>query len=130
MGGTLFFSKLYKGALEGKKAALIALDALSDINIPKDTLTLEQWKSLKVSLETIDNTFINVVSALEESDFNLPLKIDWYGGNPSEVPLAFMVNQLIVHGTHHRGQISQILDELKIDNDYSGINIAFLPKHE
>jgi uncharacterized damage-inducible protein DinB len=130
MGGTFFFSKLFKGALAGKKAALIVLDALSDIKIPKDAITQEQWKALKASLETIDSTFINLISALEDSDFNLPLKIDWYGDNYPEVPLAFMINQLIAHGTHHRGQISQILDELKIDNDYSGINIAFLPKPE
>jgi uncharacterized damage-inducible protein DinB len=39
-----------------------------------------------------------------------------------------MFSQLIAHGTHHRGQISQVLDELGIDNNYSGINVAFLPK--
>jgi uncharacterized damage-inducible protein DinB len=44
--------------------------------------------------------------------------------------LSFMISQLVVHGTHHRGQISQILDELKIDSDFSGINAAFLPKPE
>jgi uncharacterized damage-inducible protein DinB len=37
-----------------------------------------------------------------------------------------MLHNLGAHGTHHRGQISQILDELKIDNDYSGINVRFL----
>jgi uncharacterized damage-inducible protein DinB len=39
-----------------------------------------------------------------------------------------MLQQIVVHGTHHRGQISQILDSLKIDNDYSGINVRFLPR--
>jgi uncharacterized damage-inducible protein DinB len=39
-----------------------------------------------------------------------------------------MLYNLTAHGTHHRGQISQILDELKIDNDYSGINVQFLPE--
>jgi uncharacterized damage-inducible protein DinB len=39
-----------------------------------------------------------------------------------------MLSQILTHGTHHRGQLSQVLDELKIDNNYSGINVAFLPK--
>jgi uncharacterized damage-inducible protein DinB len=37
-----------------------------------------------------------------------------------------MLHNLSAHGTHHRGQISQILDELKIDNDYSGLNVQFV----
>jgi uncharacterized damage-inducible protein DinB len=36
-----------------------------------------------------------------------------------------MLLQLTAHNTHHRGQVSQILDELKIDNDYSAINVTF-----
>jgi uncharacterized damage-inducible protein DinB len=57
-----------------------------------------------------------------------PVKLDWYSGNPPSVPLPFMFQQFIIHGTHHRGHISQILDELTIANDYSGINVAFVPK--
>jgi uncharacterized damage-inducible protein DinB len=32
-----------------------------------------------------------------------------------------------VHETHHRGQISQLLDEMGIEHDFSGIDIEFLP---
>jgi len=58
-----------------------------------------------------------------ESDLKLPVKLDWYAGNPDSVPLSFLLSQLLVHNTHHRGQISQVLYELKIDNDFSGIGI-------
>jgi uncharacterized damage-inducible protein DinB len=44
------------------------------------------------------------------------------------VPAFFLLNNLVAHGTHHRGQVSQILDELKIENDYSDVNVTFLPK--
>jgi uncharacterized damage-inducible protein DinB len=37
-----------------------------------------------------------------------------------------MLEQHVAHNTHHRGQISQILDSLKIENDFSGINVKFL----
>jgi len=64
-----------------------------------------------------------MTEALSEADLKLPVKLDWYGGNPDSVPLSFLLSQLLVHNTHHRGQISQVLDELKIDNDFSGIGI-------
>jgi uncharacterized damage-inducible protein DinB len=56
----------------------------------------------------------------------LPVKIDWFGGNPAEITVSFLLSQLVVHNIHHRGQISQILDSMKIDNDYGGIDPAFM----
>ncbi|MDR1390344.1 MAG: damage-inducible protein DinB [Treponema sp.] len=103
--------------------ALVSLDGIS---LPNDGLYEAQWKSLKSALETIDNGFVNFIGALEDGDLKAPVKIDWYDGNPADVPLCFMLHNLSVHGTHHRGQISQILDELKIDNNYSGLNVQFL----
>jgi uncharacterized damage-inducible protein DinB len=67
-----------------------------------------------------------MAQALSDSDMALPIKTEWYGGTPASVPLSFMLGQLLVHNTHHRGQISQVLDSLKIDNDFSGINAAFI----
>jgi uncharacterized damage-inducible protein DinB len=128
-GGTYFFLGLYKGALAGNAAALKALAALDGIaKLPEGKLTDGQWKDVGKALEIADAAYINLCETLTEADITSPLKIDWYGGNPASVPLCFMLHQLIVHNTHHRGQVSQILDELKIDNDYSGINVAFLPK--
>ena len=76
----------------------------------------------------MDAGYIALAEALSEADLRQPIKIDWYGGNPDSVPLSFMLSQLLVHNTHHRGQISQILDSLKIDNDFSGIDAAFLAR--
>jgi uncharacterized damage-inducible protein DinB len=107
----------------GVQKALVPLDGIS---LPNDSLCEAQWKSLESALETIENSFANFIGALEDGDLKAPVKIDWYDGNPADVPLSFMLHNLSVHGTHHRGQISQILDELKIDNDYSGLNVQFL----
>ncbi|GHU08624.1 diguanylate cyclase [Spirochaetia bacterium] len=128
LSGTIFFLGMYKEALKGNPAVEKALAPLEGISLPKEQLTEAQWKDLAAVSDTIDDAYINLVSALSDSDLNAPLKINWYGGNPAEVPLSFMLSQLVMHGTHHRGQISQILDELKIDNDYSGIQIANLIK--
>jgi len=75
------------------------------------------------TLDAIDAAYVAMTESLSEADLRLPVKLDWYGGDPGSVPLSFLLSQLLVHNTHHRGQISQVLDELKIDNDFSGIGL-------
>jgi len=134
LGGTKFFLGMYKGALAdggansgANSAALKAVSAADGVPFPaKGGLSENQWKELGSALEAVDSAYISMAEALAEADLSRPVKIDWYGGNPESVPLSFMLSQLLVHNTHHRGQISQILDSLKIENDYSGIGAEFL----
>jgi uncharacterized damage-inducible protein DinB len=127
IGGTRFFLGLYKASLSGNPAALKAISAIEALpKLPEGALSAVQWKELETVINTIDAAYVGMAEVLNESDLNLPVKVEWYGGNPATVPLSFMLSQLVVHNTHHRGQISQILDSLKIDNDYSGINVSFL----
>ncbi|MDR2553182.1 MAG: damage-inducible protein DinB [Treponema sp.] len=128
MGGTFFFMGMYKSALTGNAGAQKALASLEGIVLPEGKLSGAQWKELGSLLEKIDAAYVGMAAALEEANLKAPVKIEWYGGNPAEVPLSFLLHQLVVHNTHHRGQISQILDSLQIKNDYSGINIAFMPR--
>ena len=129
LGGTTFFMSLFKDAVASNPAASKVYDTLGKIGpAPKGTLTGDQWKSLVKDLETADQALVDFVSALEDKDLQAPVKVPFYGGNPDSVPLAFLLLNLAAHGTHHRGQASQILDEMKVDNNYSGIDIAFLPK--
>jgi uncharacterized damage-inducible protein DinB len=125
-GGTRFFLGMYKAALIGNAAAVKAISAIENLpKLPEGPLNEAQWKELESVASAIDAAYINMAEVLEESDLNLGVKIEWYGGNPASVPLSFMLSQLLVHNTHHRGQISQILDSIKIDNDYSGIDVAY-----
>jgi len=125
LGGTGFFLSMFKTALAGNASALKAIIGMPP-KINEGELSESQWKELGGTLEAVDGAYISMAEALSEADLRLPVKIEWYGGNPGSVPLSFLLSQLLVHNTHHRGQISQILDSLKIDNDYSGIDIAFL----
>jgi len=126
MGATVFFLGMYKSAL-ADGAAKKAVSALDGVSFPAEgELSEGQWKDLGSALEVIDCAYVNMAQALTEEDFSRPVKLDWYGGNPESVPLSFMLSQLVLHNTHHRGQISHILDALKIDNDYSGIGIELL----
>jgi uncharacterized damage-inducible protein DinB len=124
-GEVFFLQVLFKKAVAGNAAAQKALDQAEGIVVPKGKLDESQWKSLTLSFAAANGALVNFVSALSDSDYKTPVDIG-HGGNPVSEPLYFLLQQLVAHGTHHRGQISQILDELKIDNDYSRINEKFL----
>jgi uncharacterized damage-inducible protein DinB len=126
LGGTLFFSSLLKPAVPQNAAAAQAFSKLDGVKIPEGPLSPEQWKTLKSAMETVDGALVALVSALGETDFDLEANVPIFGGNPASVPLYFLLEMLSTHGAHHRGQISQILDELKIDNNFSGIDVALL----
>jgi uncharacterized damage-inducible protein DinB len=128
LGGTFFFLGTLKEAVPKNAAAQKALAPLAKIELFKGKLTEDQWKKTSSAIKAVDKAYVNFVEALSDKDLEAPLKLGWYKGKPPAVPLSFMLQQLTAHGTHHRGQISQILDSLKIDNDYSGINVKFLPK--
>jgi uncharacterized damage-inducible protein DinB len=125
LGGTSYMGSICKAALANNAAASKAVEAFFSV---ENTITAAQWAELDTIRQTVDDAFVNLASALTDADLNSPVKIDWFGGKPASVPVSFMLSQALVHGTHHRGQISQILDTLKIDNDYSMIDAAFLPK--
>jgi uncharacterized damage-inducible protein DinB len=123
-GGSLFFAGLFRGA-QGSAPTAAPLAALEKISFAEGALNEGQWKQTAADLKTVDRALVDFANALTDADLATPITLDWYGGNPADVPLSYMLYQFAAHGTHHRGQISQILDELKIDNDYSGINVAF-----
>jgi len=126
VGATAYFLSLLKGAVPDNAEAQKALSPLAKMEELNGKLTEEQWKKA-VSLSKIaDKAMLDFISALKDGDFQAPVKIDWYKGKPPSTPLWFMLQQHVAHNTHHRGQISQILDSLKVDNDYSGINAKFL----
>ncbi|GHU60875.1 hypothetical protein FACS189445_1590 [Spirochaetia bacterium] len=128
LGGTTFLLGMFKEAVAQNDTASKALAALKSVSVPEGKLSEAQWKQLAADIETADTAYINFTKALTDADLKAPVKIDWYDGNPASVPLFFMLNNMTAHGTHHRGQVSQLLDELRIDNDFSGVNAAFLPK--
>ncbi|MDR0400751.1 MAG: DinB family protein [Treponema sp.] len=123
-GGTLFFADLFRTALGSAPAAKF-LAPLEKPSYSEEPLDEAQWKKTVENIKAADQALVEFTEALTEADMAAPVKLNWYGGNPESVPLSFMLLQLAAHNTHHRGQVSQILDELKIENDYSAINVAF-----
>jgi uncharacterized damage-inducible protein DinB len=127
LGGMLYLQSLCKSAVSHNPNALKVLSAIEGIEVPKDKLTEAQWNKVIADLDRVHNAFVDLIPALEDADFQASVKVPWFGGKPDAVPLYFILQAIVVHGTHHRGQASQILDEQKIANDYSGIKAACLP---
>jgi uncharacterized damage-inducible protein DinB len=126
LGGTVHFLQMFKDAVANNAAASRVLASLQAIELPKGPLSEAQWKQLAADFETADKAHVDFAKALTDADLQNPVKLPWLKGTPDSVPLFFALNQVTTHGTHHRGQISQILDAMKIDNNYSGVDVAFL----
>jgi uncharacterized damage-inducible protein DinB len=127
LGGTLLFQNLFKSALGADSKAFKALASVK-AGVPEKRLDDQTFKAIAGSFAVADAATVKFVRALEEAELALKVKIPWYGGKPGSVPLFFLFNQLVMHTVHHQGQISQILDELKVEHDFSGIDVKLAPK--
>lgn len=123
LGGTLYFHSLFRASHPG---AFPASERIATLSSSEESLDAEGWERLKRGLIEADRAGVELAASLDETSLRLPIKLDWYGGKPADVPLHFLFNQMIVHGIHHRGQISQILDEMKVEHDFSGIGLPYL----
>lgn len=120
-----FFLDLFRRALSPESAARKLLPA-EPAPIPEGELSEEMWKNLGGLMKEQDQTFVDFVSALIDTEMDAAVAPPWLQGKT--VPLYFMMHSYIVHQIHHHGQISQILDEMKIPNDFSAISMEFMPK--
>jgi uncharacterized damage-inducible protein DinB len=127
LGGELYFYSLFIPALPAKSKARKALEAAKGITVADKKLSAAGWSALAEQFAAADAALVNFADSLEEGELELPVKLGWYGGKPDAVPLCFLFNQLVMHVVHHQGQISQIFDEMKIEHDFSAIDVKFLP---
>lgn len=69
----------------------------------------------------VDAIFVDWIAAADTSRFGEVLAYPDSHGNPKRYFLREALDHVFNHQTHHRGQISQILDELGIAHDYSNL---------
>ena len=118
-----FFLGLFHAALPDGSAAKKFL-ASDPVTIAQGELTEEMWDDLKNRMAALDKVFVDFTSALTDAEMDTPVKPPWLQGK--SVPMYFMLNAFVIHQVHHHGQISQILDELNVDNDFSSVSVDFL----
>lgn len=128
LGGTIFLSGIIGPAISADNAAAKkAFDALcAAARPPEGKLDEKGWKDFCAALRAADEQYTALVAALGEKELNANVDSSLFKWGVNCVPAAFMLQQIVTHNLHHRGQISQILDEMKIDNNYSGISAALL----
>ena len=126
-GGAVYFHSMFRAAAP---AAAKALKASEGLSCPEgDKLDAAQWAELKRVAAVADQATIDFIGAASEKELTTLVKVPWMmKERPEGVPICFLLHSLYVHGTHHRGQISQVLDEMGIEHDFSGLDVEFLPR--
>jgi len=79
---------------------------------------LGSFKTARIHLDTV---FAQLANEIEESDLQKYVVRVTRLGERQEKLFWKALMHVFNHQTHHRGQVSQILDELKIENDYSNM---------
>lgn len=74
-------------------------------------------------LKRLDSLFIEFVRELREEDLSCRLRYRNMRGEELERACWQTIFHVLNHATHHRGEISAILDQNGIANDYSGFTL-------
>ena len=69
----------------------------------------------------VDAIFVDWIAAADTSRFGEVLAYSDSHGRPQRYFLREALDHVFNHQTHHRGQVSQILDEMGILHDYSNL---------
>ena len=85
-------------------------------------LNFPSFAELEEVVEATDRAFIDLASELTDGDLARVIPVESVHGVEQRTTLLVLL-QALNHAAHHRGQISQILDEMGIENDYSGIGV-------
>lgn len=83
--------------------------------------SISEYKESRVNLDRI---IIELIDEIKVEDLDkIVTRLNRLGQKQEKIFWKSLVH-MFNHQTHHRGQISQILDQLKVENDYS--NMIFI----
>ena len=99
----------------------------SDIlNTPDATIKDEVNRDHRYAFSTksrLDDLFVSFAAELDESDLSTRVRYKNLKGQELERTYWHTILHSFNHETHCRGMISAMLDQLGVDNDYSGIGL-------
>ncbi len=89
---------------------------------PDDTLsrTKDSLRETESVLLTVDALFVGLVNGMTVTDLEGMVRFTNPRGEEIERKYWNTIFHVLNHSTHHRGEISAMLDILKIPNDYAG----------
>lgn len=115
LSSDLSWLKRYNAGFQDNKtlgpAGFIALDG--------NSLKGFGFKDLVKIRKEMDEAITHFIDELSEEKIESVLRYQNYKGEPVEKDLWKTLVQMFNHQTHHRGNISAMLDIMGIDNDYS-----------
>ena len=103
-------------SLQSLKSSLIPSDLKSASEIHYSSLS--DWESISAE---VDEIFSNLAEELDETTLETRFTYTNAKGQTMTARLFDVMLHLLNHQAHHRGQISQILDESGIENDFSSV---------
>ena len=114
-------------------SALGLLDSLNILSEDKYCKKFSSFEDAKRKMNTsvseaskllnqLDNNLIEIADKIEEDDLYIEKKqIKIYNGRVLDMTIWKYFLQYITHQIHHQGQLSKILDELKIEHEFGNI---------
>lgn len=116
----LIWLKRYKGMFEGSKAL-----GRSELLMLEEKGLREEFRSDYTRLfqyrKQVDDLIIQFVSELDDDQMNSTIRYKSYKGEEMEKKLWKTLLHWFNHQTHHRGQISVLLDVVGVDHDFSSV---------
>jgi uncharacterized damage-inducible protein DinB len=95
-----------------------------DFKLEQGKLNFPDFAELKEALTILDNAYVSIATSSPEANLTKELTITTPYG-PMKQTLTLTLLRYVNHSTHHRGQISQILDAMGVPNDYSRLAEAY-----
>lgn len=87
--------------------------------------SVEEWAAARAE---IDSLMITLAEELSPQDARSRFTLTSYSGRNRTVGIGEMLFHLFNHATHHRGQVSQILDSRNVPHDFSSF-VATTAQH-
>jgi uncharacterized damage-inducible protein DinB len=102
---------------------------LAQINAQLPEFTMKGWKDiiwtsladLKPVRNAVDQALEQVCGLLSEKQYASVLEYKAWDGKAMKKTVWLVLTHQFHHQTHNRGQIAVLLDQMGIENDYSGI---------
>ena len=79
---------------------------------------LKDFNSLENCIKKVDSKLLEVIERID--DFNTIARLE-FPQITFEKPLSQLILAIINHATHHRGELSAMLEILGVENDFAGM---------
>jgi uncharacterized damage-inducible protein DinB len=117
LGYEIFWLKTFKAA--APKSALnkaILDDGVDDI-LAKGR---DSFRETQAILAIVDSIYVDLANEMKPDDFEKTVKFTNPRSEQVERKYWNILFHVLNHSTHHRGEISAMLDTMKVSNDYAG----------